>query len=87
MLLDYKQRSGLQPYFEMFKPSELHVLVSRLESAKGFPFEFELGSKMVQEMGSSVEGYKIPITQTNTTKFVEEVAIEVMQASQTTESF
>jgi hypothetical protein len=47
MLLDYKQRSGLQPYFEMFKPSELHVLVSRLESAKGFPFEFELGSKMV----------------------------------------
>jgi hypothetical protein len=42
----------------MFKPSKLQVLVNRLESTKGFPFEFELGSRMVLEMGSSTEGPK-----------------------------
>ncbi len=67
-----------QPSFVMFRPSELHVLVSRPRSVEGFPFEFGLGSKLVQEMGLSVEGSKNPTAQTSTLKFVEEVVVEVM---------
>jgi hypothetical protein len=74
-----------QPFFEVFRPSKLQQLVSRLESAKGF--EFELGSKMVQEMGSSAEGSKNPTTQTNTLKFVGKVAAEVMQVDKVTKLF
>jgi hypothetical protein len=47
-----------QPSFVMFKPSKLYVPISRLRSTKGFPFEFGLGSKLVQELGSFVEGSK-----------------------------
>jgi hypothetical protein len=36
-----------QLVFEKFKPTELHVPLSGPEFAKGFPFEFELGRKMV----------------------------------------
>jgi len=36
-----------QPIFEEFKPIDLQVPPSRQESAKGFPFEFELGRRMV----------------------------------------
>ncbi len=42
-----------QPTFEVFKPIELQVPPSRPKSEEGFPFEFELGKKMVQELGSS----------------------------------
>jgi hypothetical protein len=42
----------------VLKPSELHVLISRPKFVEGFPFEFELGNRMVQEMGSSIEGSK-----------------------------
>jgi hypothetical protein len=48
--------------FVVFKPLELKVPVNRLGSVEGFPFEFELGSTLVHEMGSSVEGSKNPMT-------------------------
>ncbi len=51
-----------QPSFEVFKPSKLQVLVNRPAFAKGFPFEFEMANRLVQEMGSSVEGSKDPMT-------------------------
>jgi hypothetical protein len=35
----------LQPSFEMFRPSKLHVPINRLESVKGFPFEFEMAKR------------------------------------------
>jgi hypothetical protein len=38
--------------FEEFKLAKLQVPPSRPEFAKGFPFEFELGRRMVQELGS-----------------------------------
>jgi hypothetical protein len=47
-----------QPSFEVFKPLEIQVSDSRPKSVKGFPFEFELRRKMVQKMGSFVEGSK-----------------------------
>jgi hypothetical protein len=47
-----------QPTFEEFKPTKLQVPPSRPKSTKGFPFEFELGRRMVQELGSFVEGSK-----------------------------
>jgi hypothetical protein len=62
-------------------------LVRRPEFAKGFPYEFELGSKMVQEMGSYVDGSKNTMTQTNTLESVEEVATEVMQVDKGIELF
>jgi hypothetical protein len=36
---------------------------------------------MVQELGSSIEGFGDPMTQTNTPKYVEEVAAEVMKVN------
>ncbi len=72
--------------FAMFKPLYLHVLVSRLGSTKGQPFEFGLGSILMQEMGSYVEGSKNPITQTNTPKHVEKVVAKV-QVNTATEVF
>jgi hypothetical protein len=51
----------LQPSFEMFRPSKLHV-PNRLEFVKGFPFEFEMAKRSVQEMGSFAEGSKDPTT-------------------------
>ncbi len=48
--------------FEKFRLVELQVPLSRLESIKGFPFEFELGSIMVQELGSYVEKSRDPTT-------------------------
>jgi hypothetical protein len=48
--------------FEEFRPAELQVPPSRLKSVEGFPFEFELGRRMVQELGSYAEGFKDPMT-------------------------
>ncbi len=67
--------------------AKLQVLPSKLESTKGFPFEFEIGRTMVQEMGSSVKGFGDPSTHTSTPKSVEEVAIEVMKAYKVVELF
>jgi hypothetical protein len=33
--------------FEKFRPAELQVPPSKPKSTKGFPFEFELGRRMV----------------------------------------
>ncbi len=71
----------------MFRQSELQILISRPGSAKGIPFEFGLGSRLVQEMGSFAEKSKNLMTQTNTPKSVEEVVIEVMQADKAIELF
>jgi hypothetical protein len=62
----------------VFKPAELQVPPSRPKSIKGFQFEFELGRRMVQELGSFVEGSRNPMTQTSTPKYVEEVVTKVM---------
>ncbi len=75
------------PSFEEFKPVELQVPPSRPEFAKGFPFEFELGRRMVQELGSSIEGSWDRMTQASTPKSKEEVVIEVMKVNNTTKLF
>jgi hypothetical protein len=52
--------SGNTTYFYRvsieFRLAKLQVPPSRLEFAKGFPFEFELGRRMVQELGSFAKG-------------------------------
>ncbi len=73
--------------FEEFRPTELHVPLSRPENVEGFPFEFELGRRMVHELGSSIKGSIDPTTQTSTPKFVEGVAIKVMKAYKEAELF
>jgi hypothetical protein len=71
----------------MFKLVELDVPPSRPESTKGFPFKFEMGRKMVQDLGSFVDGFRDPTTHTSTPKPVEEVATKVMKANKVTELF
>jgi hypothetical protein len=51
-----------QSAFEEFRLAKLQVPPNRLESTEGFPFEFELGKRMVQELGSSIEGFGDPMT-------------------------
>jgi len=46
----------------VFKPPKLQVPISKPRFAKGQPFEFGMGSKLVQEMGSSSKGSKNPMT-------------------------
>jgi hypothetical protein len=41
------ERVATQLAFQEFGPIELQIPPSRPKSAKGFPFEFELGRKMV----------------------------------------
>ncbi len=76
-----------QPSFEVFKPLEIQVSDSRPKSVKGFPFEFELRRKMVQKMGSFVEGSKNCMTQTSTQKSMEEMVVKVMQANKVVKLF
>ncbi len=71
----------------MFKLVELKVLPSRPKSAEGFPFKFDMGRKMVQDLGSSVDGFGDPTTHTSTPKLVEEVATKVMKVNKVTELF
>ncbi len=77
----------MQSIFEEFRLVELEVPLSKLESAKGFPFEFELGKKMVHELGSFVIGSEDPITQTSTPKSMEEVVVEIMKANKVVKLF
>jgi hypothetical protein len=51
-----------QPTFEEFILTKLEVPLSRLESMEGFPFEFELGRRMVEELGSFAKGFIDPLT-------------------------
>jgi hypothetical protein len=44
--------------FEKFRLAKLQVPPSRPKSREGFPFEFELGKRMVQKLGSSTKGSK-----------------------------
>ncbi len=76
-----------KPFFAKFKPSELQLLISTSRSTKGLPFEFELETRLVQEMGSSKEGFKNPMTKTNTPKFVKEIVAEVMQTQKAVKVF
>jgi hypothetical protein len=48
--------------FEEFKLAKLQVPPSRLEFTKGFPFEFKLERRMVQELGSFAKGSRDPTT-------------------------
>ncbi len=73
-----------QSIFKVFKLVELKVPPSRPESAEGFPFKFDMGRKMVQDLGSSVDGFGDP---TSTPKLVEEVATKVMKVNKVTELF
>ncbi len=73
--------------FEEFKPSKLQVPPNRPKSTKGFPVEFELRKIMVYELGSFVEGFGDPMTQTSTPKSMEEVAIEVMKVDNAIQLF
>jgi hypothetical protein len=41
------ERVETQPSFAIFGPLEIHVPNNRLGFTKGFPFEFELGSRLV----------------------------------------
>ncbi len=45
------------------------------------------GEEMVQELGSFVEGFGEPMTQTSTPKFVEEVVAELMKVNKVVELF
>jgi hypothetical protein len=66
---------------------ELHVPLSKPKSTQGFPFEFELGRRMVQELGSSTKGSKDPTTLINIPKSMEEVAIETMKVDRVAKLF
>jgi hypothetical protein len=62
----------------LFKPPYIHVLASKPRFAKGQPFEFGSGIKIVHELGSSRKGSKNPTTKTSTPRSMEEVVREVM---------
>jgi hypothetical protein len=81
------ERVGTQLTFEESRLAKLQVPPSRQKYGEDFPFESELGRKMVQELGSSTKGFRNPTTQTSTLKFVEKVAVEVMKADKTCELF
>ncbi len=50
--------------FEKLNPKlvELQVPPSRPKFVEGFPFEFEMGKRMAQELGSSTKGSRDPTT-------------------------
>ncbi len=75
------KRLATQLTFEMFKLAEVQVATSRPESVEGFPFEFELGRRMVQELGSSTKRFGNLMTQISTLNFMEKVAAKVMKPS------
>ncbi len=72
------EKVGTQILIAMFKPPKLQVLISLLGFTKGHSFDFGLGSRLVQKLGSSAEGSRNPTTQTITPNCMDEVAIKVM---------
>jgi hypothetical protein len=68
----------IKPLLVVFKPPDIHVLANKPRFAKGQPFEFGLGSRIVHELGFFGKGSKNPTTHTSTPRFVEEVVREVM---------
>jgi hypothetical protein len=81
------ERMATQSISKEFKLTGLEVPLNRLELVEGFPFEFEMGRRMVKELGSSRKGYEDPRTQTSTPKSVEEVATKVMKVDKAAELF
>ncbi len=81
-LLNYKWRKWQHNLlFGKFRRVELQVPPNRLKFVEGFPFEFELGRRMVLEWGSYAKGFRDPTTQTSTPKSMEKVITEVMKAN------
>jgi hypothetical protein len=64
-----------QPPLIVFKPLELQVLTNRPWYAKGQPFVFRLGSRIIHELGPSGKGSKNPTTQIRS---MEKVVVKVM---------
>jgi hypothetical protein len=62
----------------MFRQPKLHVLINRPRFVEGHPFDFGLGGRLLQELGSSTKGPKNPTTHISTPKSMEEVVVEVM---------
>jgi hypothetical protein len=83
----HMERMAMQPTFEEFKLVKLQVPPSRPESAKGFPFEFELRRRMVHDLRSYTQGFGDPTTHTSTPKSMEEVAVKVMKADKVADLF
>ncbi len=65
----------------IFRPPKLQVPTKRLGSIERQPFQFVMGSRLVQKLGSLVEGSKNPTTQTNTLEFLEKVIVKVLQVA------
>ncbi len=77
-----------QLVFEKFRPTKLQAPPNKPKFIEGFSFEFELGKRMVQELGSSIVGFKDPMTQiTSTPKSMEEVVAKVMKVDKAIELF
>jgi len=76
-----------QPAFKKFKLAKLHVPPSKLKFVEGFPFEFELGRRMVQELGSFTKGSRDPTTHTSIPKSMEEVDVKIMKANKVVSLF
>ncbi len=81
------ERVETQTPLAIFRPPKLQVLATRPRSIEGQPFEFGLGSRLVQELGSLVQGSKNPTTQTSTPKSLEKLIIKVMQVDKAFDLF
>jgi len=78
---------GTQTPVAVFKPPKLQVPINKPRFAKGQPFEFRSGNRLIHELGSFAEGSKNPMTQTRTPKFVDEVVAKEMQTYKVIELF
>ncbi len=56
------ERMGTQTHVTMFRPLELQVLVSGPRFVERQSFEFRLGNRLVQKLGSFTEGSRNPTT-------------------------
>jgi hypothetical protein len=79
------EKVATQPTFEKFRLIKLQVPLSRPKFIEEFPFEFELGRKMVHELRSSTKVCGDPMTQKSTPKFMEEVVTKLMKADKAIE--
>jgi hypothetical protein len=53
-----KKRMGMKPLLRVFRPPKLYIPTSRSRSIKRQPFEFGMGSIIVQELGYFEKGSK-----------------------------
>jgi hypothetical protein len=81
------ERVATQFVFKEFILTKLEVPLSRPELVEGFPFEFEMGRRMVEELGSFRKGYEDLKTWASTQKSVEEVGAKVMKVDKAVELF